>query len=111
MIRQCATQSVGYIDHQSWMVGDAQLFNAKLFIQSQFSGSPCIEIHFDRVSKLLLENVSIDEACGKFEDQKVFISFSLINEESFLHNGYDIIAEEIKYRILDKSFLGEGLAF
>ena len=111
IIRQCITQSIGYVDDQSWMHGDVEPFNAKMFLQSQFPESSCIEIHFNRVCRLLLKDVFIYEASGKIEDQKIFISFSLSHEENILCNDYDIIAEEMKYRILDQSYLGEKLMY
>ena len=111
MIRQCTTQSIGYVDHQAWMYGDTEPFNAKLFIQSQFPESPCIEIHLYRVSRLLLEEIFLSEACGKLDDQKIFISFYHSSVENVMFNDFSLVAEEMKYRILDKSHLGEKLVF
>jgi len=110
MIRQCTIQSIGYVDDDFLMYGDAEPFNVKIFIQSQFSESPCIEIHLFRVYKLLIKDVSISDSCGKIEGQKIIMSFSCSDEEQLIHrNDYDVIAEEMKYRILDKSFLGKKL--
>ncbi|MCL2742987.1 MAG: hypothetical protein FWE67_03965 [Planctomycetaceae bacterium] len=111
IIRQCMTQSIGYVDSLFGMYGDVEPFNAKIFIQSQFSESPCIEIYLYRVSKLLLKDVFISEASGKTKDQRIFISFSCSSEQDIQFNNFDIIAEDMKYRILDQSFLGERLIF
>ena len=65
IIRQCTIQSIGYVNDQFLMYGDAEPFHAKIFIQSQFSRSPCIEICLQRVYQLQIKGVFISDACGK----------------------------------------------
>jgi len=84
IIRQCAIQSIGYVDEQLFMYGDMEPFHAKVFIQSQFSESPCIEIHFLRVHQLLLKDVFISTACGKVENQNIWLSFTRSEDEGIL---------------------------
>jgi hypothetical protein len=92
----------GYVSHDGKMFGDAELPNARLIFQSQFSDVIAVRIDLKQVSRFRVEPIREFKLEGEVNDRGVILYLA----GKDLAALSEIRAAEMEYAMLDKEFLG-----
>jgi hypothetical protein len=101
IIRECALVARGYVDHDHSMANFLDPYDAKVFLQTQFSDTPGIELEFEGVHRFGVKLPSNLAPRGALVDGR--IEFSFIADQ---HDEPQIVADAMRYRLLDCGCLG-----
>lgn len=102
LIRECGLTARGFVDKDYYLHGDAEPFDARVFLQTQASEVPGIEIEFEGVERFCVDQPFDLRPSGSIESGEVRFSFTT----SASHEP-QIIASAMRYRFLDSAYLGE----
>ncbi len=103
IIRECAIVARGYVDTEYRLFGDTEPFDAKIFIQTQSSEVPAIEIEFNGVTRFCVDEPFDLMPSGVIDQAGVHFSFVTGTGEE-----PQVVASAMRYRLLDSSCLGTG---
>lgn len=102
LIRECGLTARGFVDRDYRLHGDTEPFDARVFLQTQASEVPCMEIEFEGVKRFCIEQPFDLRPSGSIERGEVRFSFT----PCATHEP-QVIALAMRYRFLDGAYLGE----
>ncbi|MGI6123705.1 MAG: hypothetical protein ACOYIG_05850 [Acetivibrionales bacterium] len=102
LIRECALVALGFVDTECRMHGDTEPFEASVFLQTQASDVPGIQIEFDGVTRFTIDRAFDLRPSGSIRAGEVRFSFTATAGEK-----PQVIARGMRYRFLDKTCLGQ----
>jgi len=103
IIREISIVARGYVDAEYSLHGDLDPFDARVFLQTQFSDMPGIELRFDEVTRFCVYPPYDLAPSGIVEEGRVRFSFTPLRDEEL-----QVVASAMRYRFLDSSCLGTG---
>jgi hypothetical protein len=107
LVRELSCVGRGFVDKNLLMYDDENPTDCRLVIQQQSDQSPCTEIIFENISKLVFIPSIILEPELVFEKSRIVFSFTS-NRRSAIPQ---IVADSLKYRIMGKEVLGRNLLY
>ncbi|OZG75210.1 hypothetical protein BTA51_02160 [Hahella sp. CCB-MM4] len=107
LVKELSCAGRGFVDKNLLMYDDLNPSDCRLVIQQQSDQSPCTEIIFENISKLVFEPSVILEPELVFEKSRIVFSFTS-SRRSVIPQ---IVADSMKYRILGKDVLGRNLLY
>ncbi len=102
LIRECAVVARGFVDAEYRLYGDMEPFDVCVFLQTQASDTPGIEIAFDGVARFCLDQPFDLSPSGLIGQGGVRFSFT-----TSVGGEPQVIASAMRYRFLDRTCLGQ----
>lgn len=103
VLRELALLARAYVDDELHMFGDADPYDARLVFQMQSADTPCVELVFEGVTEISFWSKMVLSPSGRYAEDGI----TVVLAKPFGGDFFGVKAQGAKYRVLDRSFLGQ----